>query len=125
MANRLRGEVALDLGERRFVLRPTFEAVCEIEDEIGTSIFEFGRRLELAQVSLRDLVKFAHACAVQSGHEIAPEHLGELIVETGAHNAISVLVEYCRNYAFGGRPEKKAEAARPNGDRGSPMPTPA
>ena len=48
MANKARGEVELALGGEVYVLRPTFGAVCEIEDTIGTNLFDIGRRLERA-----------------------------------------------------------------------------
>ena len=111
MANTARGEVALRLGGETFVLRPTFEAVCEIEDAIGASLYEVGRRLERAEITARDLVAFAHACVTRAGYSIERERLGALIVETGTHGVIAALLEYCHNYAFGGRVEKKVAAS--------------
>ena len=110
MANKARGEVALRLGGETFVLRPTFEAVCEIEDAVGASLYEVGRRLEQAEITARDLVGFAHACVTRAGYPIDRERLGAMIVENGTHGVITALLEYCRNYAFGGCPEKKAAA---------------
>lgn len=109
MANAARGEVTLQLGPQSFVLRPTFGAICEIEDALGTTIFEIGRKLELAEITARDLVSFAHACLGACGHPIARDALAEAIVAAGTHHTIATLVEFCRNYAFGGRQEKKAE----------------
>lgn len=114
MANPARGEVTLRLGAETFVLRPTFGVVCEIEDAIGTTLFEVGRKLELAEITARDLVAFAHACLAACGHSVARDALAEAIVATGTHQTITILVEFCRNYAFGGQQEKKAEV--PAGD---------
>ena len=108
MANKARGEVTLNLGGETHVLVPSFGAVCEIEEKIGANLFNMGRRLELVEVSARDLIDFAHACVTQAGHKVDKERLGELIVEAGTHTVIEALTEFCRNYAFGGRPEKKA-----------------
>lgn len=109
MAIAARGEVTLCLGAATFVLRPTFGVVCEIEDAIGTTLFDVGRKLELAEITARDLVTFAHACLAACGHSIARDELADAIVTSGTHQTITTLVEFCRNYAFGGQQEKKAE----------------
>jgi Phage tail tube protein, GTA-gp10 len=108
MANSARGEVSLRLGGETYVLRPTFGAVCEIEDALGSSLYEIGRRLESAEITARDLVAFAHACVSSAGYTVDRDYLGALIVESGVHATIATLLAYCRNYAFGGMPEKKA-----------------
>ena len=107
MANRARGEVTLHLGGETYVLRPTFGAVCAIEDTVGSSLYEIGRRLEGAEITARDLVAFAHACVTTAGYTVERDRLGALIVDGGVHTAIAALLAYCRNYAFGGAPEKK------------------
>ena len=110
MTNTARGEVAFELGGETYVLRPSFGAVAEIEDAIGTNLFEMGRKLERAEVTARELVTFAHACVTQSGHAVEEAVLAERIVAQGAFNVIAVLVAFCQSYAFGGRAEKKAGA---------------
>lgn len=107
MANRARGEVALCLGGETYVLCPTFGAVCEIEDAIGSSLYEVGRRLERADITARDLVGFAHACIANAGYTVERDRLGAMIVDGGVHTAIAALLVYCRNYAFGSATEKK------------------
>ncbi len=111
MANKARGEVELDLGGKTYVLRPTFGAVCEIEDAIGTNLFDIGRKLERAEITVQDLVKFTHACIAQSGASIDLDKLGESIVAQGSLGVIAALVKFCQSYAFGGHEEKKAGAA--------------
>ena len=108
MANAARGEVAFKLGDETYVLRPTFGAVCEIEDALGTNLFDLGRKLERAEVTARELTAFAQACLAQSGHKLAQEALGSLILEHGALDVIAALVKYCQAYAFGGTEEKKS-----------------
>ena len=107
MANKARGEVTLELGGESYVLVPSFGAVCEIEDKIGGNLFNLGRRLELAEISARDLIDFAHACLTPLGYQGDKARLGEAIVEAGALKVIAALTEFCRNYAFGGQDKKK------------------
>ncbi len=90
---------------------PSFGAVCEIEDKIGANLFSIGRRLELAEISARDLIDLAHACLAPVGYKGDKARLGEAIVEAGALKVIAALTAFCRNYAFGGQDEKKDRAA--------------
>jgi hypothetical protein len=123
VANRARGEVTLSLGGHAYVLSPSFGAVCQIEDTLGTSLYEIGRRLESAEITARDLVAFAQACLTSAGHAVERDRLGALIVEDGTHVVIGVLLEFCRNYAFGGAPEKKDHMLSPS-DRMASLSTP-
>ncbi len=100
-ANRKRGEVTLALGAETYVLVSNVEAIVEIENKMHSNLFAIGRRLESAEISASDLIDFAHACATQAGYKVTRERLGEAIVEAGAHQAITALTEFCRNYVFG------------------------
>ncbi|MFQ6016783.1 MAG: gene transfer agent family protein [Kiloniellaceae bacterium] len=123
MANEARGEVELKLGGKIYLLRPTFGAVAEIEEAIETNLYDIGQRLERAQITARELVKFAHACLRHCGHAVENERLGETIVAEGTHKTILALTEFCRNYAFGGAPQKKAGAPPETEPSKIPRPT--
>ncbi len=110
MANAARGEIALKLGGKSYTLRPSFGAICEIEDALGASIFELGRRLERAEITARELLKLTQACLLHSGHAVKEDELGASILEHGALEAIAGLAKFCQAYAFGGQEEKKAGA---------------
>ncbi len=112
MTNSLRGEVALYLGGKTYILRPTFEVFCEIEDTVQANLYQIGQRLEQAEISARELVTFAQACLVHSGHDISLERVGEMIAAEGVQTTIEALLAFCRSYAFGGRQEKKADPAQ-------------
>ena len=112
-ANRKRGEVTLELGGETYVLVSSIAAIIEIEDEIGTNLFEIGRRLESAEISARDLIDFARACVTQAGYQVTRERLGEAIVEAGTLKAIAALTEFCRNYVFGVRHAEEDGGAEP------------
>ena len=111
MANKARGEVKLELGGETYVLRPSFGAVCEIEEAIGTNLFDIGRKLERAEITAQELVKLTHACIAQSGTSIEMDKLGEQIVAQGSLGVIAALTGFCQSYAFGGQEEKKVGAA--------------
>ena len=111
-------EVTLQLGAESYVLTPSFDAVCGIEERIGTNLFDIGRRIEVAQISVVELIDFAHACIAEAGHEVTRERIAELIVEAGAGAAVGPLNEYCQIYVFGARSESEADDA----ETGTPAP---
>ncbi len=108
MANKERGEVTLALGGEKYVLVPSFGAVCGIEERIGDNLFQFGRRIEVAQVSVTELIDFAHACIAEAGYKVTRERLGDLIVEAGTATLLAPLTEYCRIYIFGAGGDSEA-----------------
>lgn len=81
-ANPARGEVALSLGAHDFVLRPTFEALMQIEEELG-SVFALIERVSENQVRLSDIVCVVWLCAVAGGADLGREDMGRLIVKDG------------------------------------------
>ncbi len=128
-ANRKRGEVTLELDGETYVLVPSFGAVCEIEDALGTNLFTLGRRLANADVAAREVIDFTHACLAhanpsRSGAKLDEAALGTAILEAGPLIVMTVLYEFCFNYATGGRREKKASSAETGSAAGENAPTP-
>ena len=126
MANKERGEVTLALGGESYVLVPSFGAVCEIEDALGTNLFSLARRLAGAEIAAREVIDFTqacltHACPSRGSANLDKAVLGEAIFDTGTLEVMSVLYEFCLNYATGGRLEKKVPDAEPEN---TPAPNP-
>lgn len=122
MANKQRGEVTFELDGMRYVLVPSFGAVCEIEDALGASLFSLGRRLALAEITAREVIDFAdaclaHACPGAARPRPGKAELGEAIVAAGTLEVMAVLAEFCASYALGGRREKKALGAAADPER--------
>ena len=129
MANKERGEVTLALGGESYVLVPSFGAVCEIEDALGANLFTLGRRLAITEITAREVIDLAHACLVHArqfpaGFQLDKAALGEAILEAGTLEVMTVLAEFCANYAFGGRREKKVPGADGAAET-APSPDPA
>ncbi len=133
MANKERGEVTLELGGETYTLVPSFGAVCEIEDALGTNLLSLAQRLSIAEITAREVIDLAHAClthACQSPARLKLDKaaLGAAILEVGPLEVMAVFAEFSVNYAFGGRREKKvpdAEAKNPPGEGATPTPSPA
>lgn len=87
-ANPMRGEVELKLGEKAFLLRPTFEALVRIEQELG-SLFSIVERATTGNVTLKDIVTVIWSCAEAGGSDLEREEFGRLIAESGVAQATS------------------------------------
>lgn len=85
-ANPARGEVLLELGAESFLLRPSFEALVEIEEQAG-SLFAIVERAGAGEVTLKDVMSVIHACARAGGADVTRERLGALIAEHGLTRA--------------------------------------
>ena len=122
--------MTLALGGESYVLVPSFGAVCEIEDALGTNLFSLARRLANANIAAREAIDLAHACLThacpsRAGAKLGKAALGEAIFDAGTLEVMTVLAEFCANYAFGGRREKKVlDAEYPSGEEAPPTPNP-
>ncbi|MFN3424893.1 MAG: GTA-gp10 family protein [Novosphingobium meiothermophilum] len=86
--NEVRGEIALDLGGREFVLRPTYQAIQAIESKTGKGILALARGT--TELTVLDAAIIAAECIKAHGKHIGdemmasytPVKLGEMIFET-------------------------------------------
>ena len=97
MANRARGEATLELGGEKYVLRPEFGVIAEIEDELDTDMF---RVKELAH-ALRVILE-------ANGYEAEEKRLAKAIAQEGMAAVVLPLVAFVHGYVWGAQPEKKA-----------------
>lgn len=80
-ANGVRGEVGLTLGERDCVLRPTFQALCAAEEELGSLLSLVDRAAE-GRIGLGEIAGLFWHCIAERG-EWERDHLGEAVVKAG------------------------------------------
>jgi len=94
MANKQRGEVNIKIGDKEFVMRPTFEALCDIEDRVGMGIPELIMRLTAGDVRLKYVLPVIHAgiTAYNKDNGIQPtpsyKELGEMVVNTSFRETV-------------------------------------
>jgi hypothetical protein len=84
MPNRRRGEVALDLGSRRFTLCLTLGALAELEDAFGVAdLGALSERFASGRLSSRDLLAVL-ACALRGGgHPLSDAEVAALPLDGG------------------------------------------
>lgn len=83
MANRRRGEVALDLGGRRYTLCLTLGALAELEDAFGVQdLNALAERFGSGRLSSRDLLTILVA-ALRGGHDMSEAEVASLPLHEG------------------------------------------
>lgn len=83
MVNRLRGEVALELGGEALTLRPTFAAIMEIEDRLG-GVVPLASRAAAGDFGLREVAVIVWACLnAADGGSRSLDEVGERIMGQG------------------------------------------
>lgn len=60
-ANSVRGEAQIEIGNKCYILRPSFAALAAAEDEIG-SLFDFVERAAAGQALLREVIALFWHC---------------------------------------------------------------
>ena len=110
-ANRKRGEVSLELDGEKYVLRPEFGVIAEIEDELDTDMFRLGMRAEQFKFRVKELAHALRVVLEANGYEAEEKRLAKAIVKQGMAAVVLPLVAYVRGYIWGARPEKKADPA--------------
>ena len=110
-ANRKRGEVTLELDGEKYVLRPEFGVIAEIEDELNTDMFRLGMRAEQFKFRVKELAHALRIVLEANGYEAQEKRLAKAIVKQGMAAVVLPLVAYVRGYIWGAQLEKKADRA--------------
>lgn len=83
MANKERGDIAVTLGGRKFALRPTYEALCEIEEATGVKIVPLAAMFAAKHFGMRDMTAVVTAGLKAAGEPATAGTVGPMIVATG------------------------------------------
>ena len=95
MANRVRGEVELSLAGTAYTLRPTYQAIAEVEDALGCGFIDIVSRLLERRIAVREMAVVIARFAQASGHsEASEEHIGRALVEDGPAKALVPLAGF-------------------------------
>ena len=116
-ANRKRGEVTLELGGEKYVLRPELGVIAEIEDELDTVMIRLGMKIEQIQLRAKELLRTVQVIVKANGYEVAEETLAKAIAKDGVAAAMAPLIVYVRNYAFGSPEENSQDTELPAGSK--------
>lgn len=103
-ANVVRGETALDIGERTFVLRPSFSRLVAVEEELGSLLALVGRAAD-GQLKLSEVATLFWYLVQNRPEDLTREQLGEEIVRLGLSGTTpalkSILKQILQGHAAG------------------------
>lgn len=112
MANKYRGEVNITLAGEKYVLRPTFEALCELEERAGEPILSIMSGMQDGKIRLKDMALIIWSGMYGYDAASAPsiDTVGAMILETGLLNVmqevdksgINPVTEFLMNGILGG-----------------------
>ncbi|MHA1835998.1 MAG: gene transfer agent family protein [Candidatus Odinarchaeia archaeon] len=91
MANSQRGEVSIKLSGETYIMRPSFEALCELEDVLGTTLPQLVIDLQTGNVSLKKVTAVIWSGIWGYNKDKAPSmvEIGEMVVNDGMLNIVN------------------------------------
>jgi hypothetical protein len=105
MANRRRGEVALQLGDTRYTLCLTLGALAELEDAFGVQdLMALTERFGTGRLSSRDLLTLLAVALRGGGHEMSDAEVASLPLHDGIEPVAAALADLLLMTFGGGGP---------------------
>ncbi len=105
MANRRRGEVALQLGDTRYTLCLTLGALAELEDAFGVQdLMALTERFGTGRLSSRDLLTLLAVALRGGGHEMSDAEVACLPLHDGIEPVAAALADLLLMTFGGGGP---------------------
>jgi hypothetical protein len=94
MPNRIRGEVALQLGDTRYALCLTLGALAELEDAFGVQdLMALSERFGTGRLSSRDLVTLLAIALRGGGHAMSDAQVANLPLHDGIEPIAAALAD--------------------------------
>jgi hypothetical protein len=118
-ANAYRGEVAVVLGDRSYIMRPTFSAIEQIEQETDKPLQELVGRGVACVLSVSDIATIIHAGIA---HDDCPDRaaIGQIAIENGIQDLYPPVGKFLIYALTGGRDPERDDAGEDA--PGEPMP---
>ncbi len=126
-ADPMRGDIEIELvteaGERRkFVLRPNFTAIVEIEEQTGRSIFALARRIAKAELGHHEMACVVGAGLKAAGEAVSYDAVGEMMLRTGLADVLPPVGEFLAKVLGGTGQSKDDEVASQPESQGTVQP---
>lgn len=110
-ANKHRGEVEIELGGKTYVIRPTFQCMCEIEAGTGKGVMALAIAWAARNFGIADAAVIVTAGMKAAGEEGATlQKVGDMIFEVGLANVTAPIAKFLE-MALGGPTKGNAKAA--------------
>lgn len=93
MANKQKSQIEVDLCGKKYVLTPTFEAICEMEDKARTGIPAMFQSARKGKIGIKDIAAVIYGGIIGTGkHELSYEQVGAMVRKTGLKDLASPVV---------------------------------
>ena len=94
MANRRRGEVALQMGDKHYTLCLTLGALAELEEAFGVDdLMALAARFGTGRLSSRDLLRLLAVALRGGGHEVSDGEVAKLPLSEGIEPVASAIAD--------------------------------
>jgi hypothetical protein len=95
LPNNLRAEIAIELGGVNYNLRPTFNALCEIEEASNTSVINLLISFDQRGIFLKEVVAIIKA-GIRGANGKVPKNLIELIQKKGFSQVLPLICQFLK-----------------------------
>lgn len=121
MTNPLRNEVLFELGDTKLTLRPTFECLIEIEDQLLAqgrykTLIEFVNSVGSQSASIKESIIILREASLAGGNPITEKEIVALVEKHGIVPIQMSLAEFLSKALYGG-PQLTAEAENTDGKK--------
>jgi hypothetical protein len=94
MTNRRRGEVALQLGDKRYTLCLILGALAELEEAFGVEdLMALAERFATGRLSSRDLLRLLAVALRGGGHEVSDAEVASLPLSEGIEPVAAAIAD--------------------------------
>ena len=87
-------DVAIELGGKTYVMRPSFKAVCEIEQVTGVGIAALAARLLNGEEKVSEIAAVITAGLREAGEPATFEKVGEMVFEAGIEKVLRPVIRF-------------------------------
>lgn len=121
-ANRHRGEVEIELLGRKYLMRPTWQALAEIERETGKELFTLARQFLENEFGFRDVTAVITAGLKAVGEPATFEKVADLVFRTGFQNCCGPAASLLIGALRGDEEDEPGEAPAAEGKKTAEFP---
>lgn len=102
MANRVRGEVEVELWGEKYTLRLDHDAIANLEDALGYGLINLGQRLSDGKCGYREIVAIIHAALPEDTRkQVGLKKVGEMILDGGLYSYFQPATQLLRDVLLG------------------------
>lgn len=116
MANPLRGQISLNLGQKEYKARLTVDAIMQIEDALDMGIIKVAQNMAQGDVRLGSIVKILTPALRGGGNNLQEADVIKLIQQAGIVEATRVVAEMLALVLSSGENEESGDEKKPESE---------